>query len=152
MKPPKTPEEILHSFQAQDIDSVSGEYIYLESQVIKAIEEYAGQFRKPENKSNKFNSISFKAGLILLGVDSVIADEWMQVRKRLKAINTETAFNRVKSQIEKSGLHANECIKLAVEKSWRGFEADWIKNNKISFNYDKAPEQVKFTPQGPRVQ
>ena len=52
----------------------------------------------------------------------------MQVRKAAKATNTETAFNRIKHEIEKSGLSANECITIAVSRSWRGFQADWVTN------------------------
>jgi hypothetical protein len=70
----------------------------------------------------------FFNSLIEIGVSEKIAIEWIKVRKDKKASNTETAFDKVKREIEKSGIEANECIKIAVEKSWRGFEYEWIKN------------------------
>jgi len=80
------------------------------------------------NDNEKENTFSFRSALLSLGVDSVLADEWLKVRKAKKAVNTETAFNALKREVEKSGLVANICIKIAVEKSWSGFNAEWINN------------------------
>lgn len=79
-------------------------------------------------KENKKNNFSFKQSLIDLGVSEQIAVDYLAVRKAKRAANTETAFNRIKSEIEKSGASANDCIKLAVERSWQGFKAEWYRN------------------------
>lgn len=84
-----------------------------------------------DSKTEKFN---FKKALKNIGVENSIAADFMLVRKQKKASNTETAFNGIKNQIELSGLSANECIKIAVEKSWQGFKADWLLNDKNSIN------------------
>jgi len=84
-----------------------------------------------EDEKEEENTFSFRSALLSLGVDSILADEWLKVRKAKKAVNTETAFNALKREVEKSGLVANICIKIAVEKSWSGFNAEWI-NNTIS--------------------
>ena len=52
----------------------------------------------------------------------------MHVRKTKRAANTETAFNRIVHEIQKSGMSANECITIAVSRSWQGFQADWVAN------------------------
>lgn len=80
---------------------------------------------KEETKKNNF---SFKRSLMDLGVNEQVAADYMAVRKTKRAANTETAFNRIKSEIEKSGASANDCIKLAVERSWQGFKAEWYRN------------------------
>lgn len=90
---------------------------------IKEREEYK---EIKEIKNN--NKYDFKKSLLDLGVRDNVADDWLIVRKQKKAANTETAFNAIKKQIEISGLTANECIKLAVEKSWSGFNAEWVNN------------------------
>ena len=82
----------------------------------------------PTEINNKGNRFDFKQSLIEIGVAPEVAEDWMQVRKDAKATNTETAFNRIKHEIEKSGLSANECITIAVSRSWRGFQADWVAN------------------------
>ena len=82
----------------------------------------------PTEINNKGKRFDFKNSLIEIGVSPEVAEDWMQVRKAAKATNTETAFNRIKHEIEKSGLSANECITIAVSRSWRGFQADWVAN------------------------
>lgn len=81
----------------------------------------------------KFN---FKTALIALGVESQIAVDWIKVRKAKGATNTETAFNAIEKQIFQSGIQANECVKLCVEKSWAGFKSEWLDNleQKQQFN------------------
>ena len=81
-----------------------------------------------EINNNKGKRFDFKNSLIEIGVSPEVAEDWMQVRKAARATNTETAFNRIKHEIEKSGLSANECITIAVSRSWRGFQADWVAN------------------------
>lgn len=97
---------------------------------IKEREEYK-ESKEYINNTKKFD---FKNSLISLGVEEKIVSDWLTVRKNKKASNTETAFNSIKKEIEKSCRPANECIKIAVEKSWRGFEAEWLENSKITSN------------------
>lgn len=85
-----------------------------------------GKERK-ELKNDK-DIFDFANSLFQLGVQKDIVDDWLKVRKNKKASNTETAFKSIKSQITISGISANECIKTAVEHSWSGFKADWIKS------------------------
>ena len=82
----------------------------------------------PTEINNKGKRFDFKKSLIEIGVSPEVAEDWMHVRKTLKAANTETAFNRIVHEIQKSGLSANECITIAVSRSWRGFQADWVAN------------------------
>jgi DNA-binding transcriptional regulator YhcF (GntR family) len=78
-----------------------------------------------EEKPEIFN---FRKSLIELGIESQVVSDWLKVRKTKKSANTETAFKKICTQIEKSGLSANACIKIATERSWAGFESEWIKN------------------------
>lgn len=82
----------------------------------------------PTEIINKGKRFDFKKSLIEIGVSPEVADDWMQVRKTKRASNTETAFRRIKNEIDKSGLSANECITIAVARSWQGFQADWVAN------------------------
>lgn len=80
------------------------------------------------SSNNKGKRFDFKQSLIQIGVSPEVAEDWMQVRKTKRAANTETAFNRILHEIQKSGLSANECITIAVSRSWQGFQADWVAN------------------------
>lgn len=94
------------------------------------------------DKNQKFD---FRKSLIEIGVEKNIVDDWLLVRKTKKATNTETSYKRLLSQIKKSGLSPNECITISVEKSWKGFEAEWIKELNISIN-GKSNREVR-TPE-----
>lgn len=95
-----------------------------------------------QTKTTKFD---FKNKLIELGVDPRIASDWMMVRNKKKATNSETAFNNIVLQIEKSGLSANECIKLAAANSWHGFNANWIKNETYTQNNTSGFDNTRFS-------
>ena len=80
------------------------------------------------DNDNEYNikKFSFLKELLSIGVERNIAEEWIKVRKNKKLTQTETAFRKTKKEIEKSGLSANDCITLCVERSWGGFKAEWI--------------------------
>lgn len=80
------------------------------------------------NKNKKDVRFDFKKSLLEIGVTPQVAEDWLKVRKAKKAANTETAFKRIKKEIELSGLSADECITIAVERSWQGFKAEWVDN------------------------
>ena len=91
---------------------------------------------KPKPKKDiaptaKFN---FKTALIDLGVENSVVSDWLQVRSKKKATNSETAFKKIKSELDKSPISPNDSITKAVEKSWSGFEAAWLGNQKSELN------------------
>lgn len=86
------------------------------------------------DKSIPKKVFDFKQALLDLGVDEDVANDWLAVRKKKKATNSERAFNKIKGEIEKSGISANECITIAADRCWMGFEADWAKNTKRNYN------------------
>lgn len=79
-------------------------------------------------KTKKSSSFPFLEELLNLGVDKQIAEDFMAVRKKKKATNTVTAFKKLQSEIEKSGMSANDCIKTSVEHDWKGFRVEWLNN------------------------
>lgn len=83
---------------------------------------------KVDNKENNIGeaAFSFYDSLLALGVTPQTAKDWMAVRKTQRATNTLTSFKRIKSEIERSDRSAEECIRIATEKQWRGFEASWL--------------------------
>ena len=85
-----------------------------------------------EEEERKEGNIKFdfKKSLLELNIDTKLVDEWIKVRKAKRAVNTETAFNRFVIEVNKSSATHNEAVKMCVEKSWAGFEADWYEKNK----------------------
>lgn len=83
-----------------------------------------------EDNKNKAVRFPFKKSLIEMGVSEEVAEAWMAVRKAKKAVNSEIAFNAVKREIAKAGLTPDNAIRIAVERSWCGFQADWLLKDK----------------------
>jgi hypothetical protein len=72
----------------------------------------------------KFN---FKSELLNYGFKENLIIDWLKIRKTKKATNTETAFKKFIKQVELTKLDKNDVLEKCVEKSWSGFEAEWIK-------------------------
>lgn len=99
--------------------------------------------KEDKSSSKKKNSFPFRQALIDLGVRPEIVNDWLIVRKNKRASNTETAFNRIKNEILKSGKSANDCITLAVERSWQGFMAEWMLNEINKGNNQKPKPKTQ---------
>lgn len=78
------------------------------------------------NQSNNKAAFDFYTALTEMGVTEQTAKDWMQVRKAKRAANTATALAKIKAEIAKTGLTAEECIKVSAENSWQGFKAEWL--------------------------
>ena len=78
------------------------------------------------DKKEKNYTYSFLASLLENGFDEKLSRDWMEVRKQRKAVNTETAFNDFMTQVNKHGGNKNEILKTCVERSWKGFNHNWL--------------------------
>ncbi len=78
---------------------------------------------KENNKRKTFNPLVF---LESNGVDISVARDWLQVRKDKKLSSTETSLTRIGKQVELSGKSWNEVIGICCEKSWGGFNSNWV--------------------------
>src|SRR5690606_3418424 len=78
---------------------------------------------KTEKSSLKTEKrFNFKKALIDYGFEENLVNEWLQVRKAKKAVNTETAFNSFIREIESRPCDINSMLRIAVERSWSGFK------------------------------
>lgn len=93
------------------------------------------------NTDVKFN---FKNSFLELGATEELLNDWLKVRIKKKASNTETAFKLLKTQIELSNIHVDEILIICIEKDWKGFKSEWI-NNLTQNNYGK--ERITDTRQ-----
>lgn len=89
------------------------------------------------NKEKKENKFIFKYALVDLGANENLVNDWLIVRKNKKAVNTKTAFNKFKKQIQDNNLDINFVLETCIEKSWGGFNADWIKDKPNANNKPK---------------
>jgi hypothetical protein len=87
--------------------------------------------KEGEEDNNKFD---FKKSLLSLGIQKSIVEDWLKIRKKKSAVNSETAFNLITKEINKTNLSANDCISECVMRSWSGFKAEWINKQQNNFN------------------
>lgn len=91
-----------------------------------------------KDKTPVFN---FKKSFLELGVEEQVLNDWIKVRDRKKAPNTQTVYKSIVKQINLSNLSANECITLCAEKAWLTFKAEWIDNLNRSNNGNQRFKQ-----------
>jgi len=97
--------------------------------MVSKIEVEYEEEREEEEEEEKAKVFMFKNSLLDLGIEKQIVLDWLKVRSKKSAVNSETAFNAIESQIKLSGLTANDCIKKSVENSWAGFKVEWLNKN-----------------------
>lgn len=88
-------------------------------------------------------SFDFENGLLGLGIPKQLVEEWMLIRKKKKAINTETAFKMFVREVDKSKLSYQQAIEKAISRSWVSFEASWVEE-KLTPQAFKMPKTLLF--------
>ena len=84
---------------------------------------------KQVNKETIYTDVfDFKNELLKFGANESLVKDWLIVRKEKKASNTKTAFKGFITQVEKSGWHIDKVLDKCILKSWKGFEAEWVKD------------------------
>lgn len=84
-----------------------------------------GKRKKVAEKKEKFD---FRKSLLRLGISEKLVDDWLIVRKNKRMSNTQTAFERIKIELEKSAFSFDDSVRIAIEKSWGGFKHEWLIN------------------------
>lgn len=94
--------------------------------------------QEPYIKESKF---SFLDEIIKLGGEKDLTADYIKHRKEKKASLLKTGFNGFKRELDKSNLNVNVVMRICIDKSWRGFESDWLSSVNIS-NYQDQQVNV----------
>lgn len=135
----------LYSLESNEIEK------YKDKQMLKQVLEQMRKLyiNKDENKDKSINGnkltpkieFNFKNSLLGFVNDEQVVSDYMEVRKKKKGANTETAFNLLMDKINESNMLPIDCIKKCIERNWLSFDIEWL--NKPSFNNGKPPEKSK---------
>lgn len=91
------------------------------------------------------SKFDFKKQLIQDGYCEALASEYMEVRKKHKAVNTETAYKRLNTEIQKINkkfnVSKNEVLELIVSKSWQSINSKWD----LSIYFEEEEKKVKIS-------
>jgi len=69
------------------------------------------------------------------GVSDSVFNDFVKLRKGLKAPVTDTAIKGLKREGEKAGMTLEQVMSLCCQNGWRGFKAEWVK--------DKVPNKTQ---------
>lgn len=97
----------------------------------KQIHNTTNQQNNNSTNTQKDIRFNFLNSMLEYGFDKKLAKEWMSVRKTKKATNTETAFKKFITEVEKTSFDKNAILKLCIEKDWKGLNHSWIKEEDI---------------------
>lgn len=84
----------------------------------------------------------FKAEIIKLGVEEEIANDFMAIRQKKKAVNSARALKVLQTEADKAELTFAEAIDFATKMNWRGFFAEWY-FNEINKNNNHGTKGIK---------
>jgi hypothetical protein len=70
--------------------------------------------------------VDWVAELASRGVDPVVADSWLQVRKDKRAAVTVVAVDGLEREAEKAGLSLDAALRMCCERGWASFRASWL--------------------------
>jgi DNA-binding transcriptional regulator YhcF (GntR family) len=87
-----------------------------------------------ENKQKKKEVFNFRKELISLGGKEDLVIDWLKVRLKRNATNSQTAFNLFNGQVNKSNLNINEILLLCISKDWKAFNSSWVDVKKQNHN------------------
>ena len=84
-------------------------------------------------------------------INPALWDEWMALRKKKKAVNSERAINAIiRSLVEvkkELGINPDDAIIIALEKGWKGIEVAWVQNyldaKKVGGNSSRTPGKIE---------
>lgn len=83
----------------------------------------------PPPSRGTFSDKDFVDGLVQVGVLEQTARDWVMQRKKSGAVSSLTALNMVLNQLKLlPDVPPENMIEMAIEKSWRGFKAEWYTN------------------------
>lgn len=88
------------------------------------------------NKKIRTSSLAPKVA-IPFGVDELVWNDFLTLRKSKKASLTATALKGIEREATKANLSLQEVLQICCERGWAGFKADWVKD---------IPKQYKTSP------
>lgn len=80
--------------------------------------------------------------------DPKLTEDWLIIRKKKKAADSDRAVSMFFTQVENSGVELNTILNACVIKEWKGFECSYLKSINIhdykienETQHDQKPEQ-----------
>lgn len=82
------------------------------------------------------------------GVSSSVFEDFIKLRKGLRAPVTETAIKGLEREGRKAGMTLQEVMEICCQNGWRGFKADWMKDKQGKNTGDRNREVMSGLTRG----
>lgn len=105
------------------------------SNALVSEEKRRGETEKRRDREEEIVSQSLDFSSWPSKPDQQVLNDWLAMRKRLKANVTQTVINRLAKQLtiaHKYGFSVDECLSECQVRNWRGFEYEWMAKKKTS--------------------
>lgn len=81
------------------------------------------------SKNRKARQSEFPAESVLsgLGVDAQVAKDWLLMRKKRRAVVTQTVIDGIAREAAKAGITLGDALLLMQVRGWQGFHAAWLR-------------------------
>ena len=76
------------------------------------------------------------------GMDAVIWNDWLVLRKNKKAAVTDTAIRGIEREAAKAGIGLEQALRICCERGWAGFKADWVLDKTVSKAQQKQDRMI----------
>lgn len=70
------------------------------------------------------------------GVSREVLTAFVKMRRSLRAPITEIAAKGIQREADKAGITLEQALTMCIERSWRGFKAEWVKDSKAGQSFD----------------
>ena len=89
-------------------------------------EEKENKKQDQKQKIDRASRFDAQAHLVSIGIDPVIASDWVSHRKTLKATPSLTAIDGIATEADRAGISLSAALAMCCQRGWRGFKAGWI--------------------------
>ena len=98
---------------------------------------------REDNKEHKARApkYDFVKSLIELGADEKSIRDWLEVRKKKRAANTESSIDHLVRESAKANISIADAVLICATRNWQNLTAEWLQPNT-----QKQSRPEKFNP------
>jgi len=96
---------------------------------VSALEADKKRTREEKRREEKKEQKTAPGVDLLDGIPEQVAQDFKQLRQRLRAPITQTAMDGIKREAGKAGITLTAALAMCCERGWRGFKAEWVSGN-----------------------
>lgn len=81
--------------------------------------------------------------VVFENVSDSIRDEWLALRKKLRAPVTQRVVDTIAKEALKAGMTLEQALAKCCDRGWRGFEAKWLDDKVVSIKTQQQDDALQ---------